>query len=299
MSFSRMNRKEGFTLIELLVVISIIGLLSSVVLAAISTARDRGSVAAGQTFEGHTYAGRFDSVVGRWTFDDVITGGTTSNDSSGNGNTGTISNTSGVYPTNTTNNNQGQSVFVDNSVAAIDDINMGTVSSLALTTGSIAAWIKAAPVQSYGNYGAAAIAMKDDSSYKSYGLYLFDPAGGTNLGRLAIKNGPGNIGSNWIYDNAGPALNDNKWHYVAISFQSGVANSLHFYIDGRLTSTYAGTYTIPAGNGSFSVGDGGPRGAYGYQGYIDNLVVYSNVITAQEVQEQYAEGLKTHHIAEK
>jgi hypothetical protein len=125
-------------------------------------------------------------------------------------------------------------------------------------------------------------------------LSLFDPNRGTNAGYLAIAKGDNSISSNWIYNPSSQTLNDNKWHYVAISFNSGVTNGSHFYVDGNMTYTF--TYTITPGDGNFMIG-AQSGGYYAYQGYIDNVMVYNSVVTAEEMYRLYALGAAEHGVA--
>jgi prepilin-type N-terminal cleavage/methylation domain-containing protein len=292
------TRDKGFTLIELLVVISIISMLSSLVLVALQGARDKGRIGGAILFEDNTYHALGANAVLRWTFDDVTTGGTSALDTSGNNLNGTINNVlaRGVYPMTVTASGNGSSMFIDNTVAGNDDIIYnGGSRLLAITTGSVAAWIKASPVQAGNNYGAVVIAANISGvGYVDYGLFLYNPGSGYVL---AVKNGDGSNSNNWIRNNSGPILNDDKWHYVAVSFAGGVTNGSHLYVDGNMTYTF--TYNPPAASVEFNVGDGDPTGFYGYQGYIDNVAVYPSIITASEIQRLYAEGLKDHKLAER
>jgi len=65
------SSNRAFTLIELLVVISIIGMLSSVILASLSSARDKAKVAKALTFEGHITRAWSGNIVAQYYFDDI------------------------------------------------------------------------------------------------------------------------------------------------------------------------------------------------------------------------------------
>ena len=97
MKIDKNNSLKAFTLIELLVVISIIGMLSSVVLATLNGARDKGSIAAGQTFDRHTYVAWYESAVLAWDFNDNTN--LVVQDQMGNGNNITITNLSSINNT--------------------------------------------------------------------------------------------------------------------------------------------------------------------------------------------------------
>ena len=195
-------------------------------------------------------------LVGYWPFEEGS--GTTTQDSSGNGNTGTL-----------TNGPLWAEGKVGNWALEFDgsDDYVGTGSDVVGTGDvTVVAWLSA---QSAGenNYG------------RIFGNGAFYPYINGALGSSALF-----ITSNDRANSAGSfSLIQNSWEFVAITRTS--SGTLYCYIDGVVDSgtTNSGT---PQSGGNFYIGEGNDL-HLNFDGYIDDMRVYNRALSAAEIQAIY------------
>ncbi len=268
---------SGFTLIELLVVISIVSLLSSIVLASVSTARDRGRIAGGQRFSTHSFRTLGVEAVAYYKFDEGS--GNVVNDYWGTNN-GNIVNGSW-----TTNGVLNSALYLPAGIDSYVNIPASTTFDPTPEV-SIMAWVKLDETQSrqtliteaWGNccHYDKMVAIQSGRIY----FYACAQA----ISCVAVGNAYSAVG-----------LVAGKWHHIAVTAKEGQRPD--FYIDGILRNDPTSTIQYSVANKhsgqKITIGGMPPAGGTGtyiqrIAGYIDELGVYKKSFGLAQIQEYYA-----------
>lgn len=261
----------AFTLIELLVVISIIGLLSSVVIASVTAARKQGMIAAGQKFDAHTHAAFYDDLVLSWDFDRDTAGSGVVQDLSGNGNNmaykiPSVLSVLSPFKTGKSFNSLGAEIAKTGTLVSGNIVEAG-LNKAPAGSFAISFWLYPTSAQDT-NYIHSLSGINDKGWRFSYSISAFNFTYVSNGGKTAVAG----------------SLALNSWHHIVSVCDTG---KLAVYVNGKIAGTkdtgavtcgFISNIPVKIGNNSLAFN-------------IDNVRIYSKSLPVSSIQGLYLADL--------
>ncbi len=206
-----------------------------------------------------------DNLIGHWKFDK------NTNDYTPNNYDCTVN---GVTYTEDRFGNSNSAVYFDNDV---DHLNCGNIGTLDEYTATV--WIKPSVLVGTGEnvtYGFTIMSVSANAS--TYGIWLLY----TNKEIRLFAYAPTASVSNAKLT-SGANVDINEWNQIAVSAKRG--GTAKIYVNGKLISTFAASSTV--WNGVLTIGDLRPNRAIGYRGSIDDIKMYSRILSDDEIKYNY------------
>lgn len=249
-------------------VIAIIGLLASIVVVNVNSARDKARVAKAVSFSQQIYRALGSEAMGAWDFNDNV------NDISGNGNNGTLMGGPAYVPSLVfSGGNFGKAL----SFNGANNYVSTPITSAAYTSATQEAWIKANAGNWYGRIVT-----------KGGGRWTVQKSTSNTI-KFELSTAGGSVGNNVT-----ASFQDGAWTHIVTVYDGSQAK---LYINGELKSSYGGVSgAIDDVGDALSIGaDSGS--AYPFNGLIDEVRIYSKALSFAEIQKHYAKGLEKHQLA--
>ena len=203
-------------------------------------------------------------LTGHWKFDEGT--GTTATDSSGSGNTGTLTN----GPTWTTGK-IGNAV----SIGGSSYVSVNSTLDVAALPFSLSLWVNPTNFNDYGTL------IGKRTSYSASGMrFNLDLSQGN--GSVLLQSASSNLNFTYV-----PSLN--QWTLLTVVVRSGATD---LYVNGTLTQTL-GAFSLGTGASSQVRMGNAADGPDQYAGSLDDMRVYTRVLSASDISALYSLGSST------